>query len=343
MPIFPDQASTMAPRVDALYFILLGVSGFFTLLIATLLIVFAVKYRRRSESERPAAVHASVGLEIFWSVVPFLITLGFFYGGARVYFDMHQPPPDTREILVVGKQWMWHLQHLEGQREINELHVPVGRPIKLTLTSQDVIHDFSIPAFRVKQDVIPGRYTTLWFEATKVGKYHLFCGEYCGTNHSRMVGWIEVMEPSRFQTWLTSGSDTSPATRGRQLFLKLQCVACHNRESQAHGPLLEDLAGNVVPLQDGRTVRADDGYLRESILRPEAKIVAGFQPIMPSFEGQLDETEIFELLAFIKSLKAGQMPLRNEDTAPPTSGAEAAASTRETREADAGVSKKKKR
>jgi cytochrome c oxidase subunit 2 len=315
--LFPDQASTMAPRVDALYFVLLAFSGFFSILIAALIIYFAIRYRRKSTKELPPPIHGSISLEVVWSVVPLLIALGIYAWGAQVFFDMHQPPDDSLEVYVVAKQWMWHIQHSGGQREINELHVPLGKPIKLTLISQDVIHNFALPAFRVKQDVFPGRYSTLWFTPTKKGEFPLYCAEYCGTNHSRMVGKIVVMEPARYETWLTTEADDSLASEGRKLFLKLQCITCHNREAQNRAPLLEDIYNQRVPLKSGGSVVADYGYLRESILNPDAKIVAGYEPIMPSYKGQVNEVELLQVITFIRSLKAGDTPPRVESTEPP--------------------------
>jgi cytochrome c oxidase subunit II len=227
-------------------------------------------------------------------------------------------PPGAMEVYVVGKQWMWHLQHPEGgQREINELHVPVGRPVKLVMTSEDVIHSFFVPAFRTKQDVVPGRYVYIWFRPTKVGDYHLFCAQYCGTQHSRMVGWVHVMEPDEYQRWLSDNADESMAKRGRQLFLKYQCIACHNRESQ-RAPLLEELYGKKVALTDGRVVEANDDYIRRSIRDPKADIVSPFQPIMPTFgPDQMDDLELQDLVVFIKNLGRDQTPTRNEYTPAP--------------------------
>ena len=320
LPLFPEQASTVASQVDGIYFLLIAVSSVMSIGIFSTILYFAIRYRRRSETHIPKPIPGSMALELTWSILPMFVFIGFFVLGAIVYFEQVTAPAGALEIYVVGRQWMWHTQHLGGQREINGLHVPVGVPIKLTMTSQDVIHDFAIPAFRVKNDVLPGtgRYTTLSFTPTKVGKYHLFCAEYCGTEHSRMVGWVTVMEPAEFQTWLAANSDNSAATRGRQLFLELQCITCHNRESNARAPLLEKLFMRPVPLDDGKTVTADEAYLRESILRPEAKVVAGFKPIMPSFEGQVSELEMLDLITFIKGLEVGQTPDRNESTPPPT-------------------------
>jgi len=236
-----------------------------------------------------------------------------------------RPPSGATEVFVVGKRWMWKVQHQTGQREMNELHVPVGRPVQLTLTSEDVIHDFFVPAFRTKIDVLPGRYVQTWFQATKPGRYHLFCSQYCGTNHSGMVGWVTVQEPAEFADWLNKKAEGSLALQGRKLFLKLQCVTCHSANAKARAPVLEGLYGQIVHLQDGRQVVADEAYLRESILKPRAKIVAGWEPIMPTFEGQLadpsvdlsQEEAMIQLLAFLKSLKPGQTPVRTEDFPPP--------------------------
>jgi cytochrome c oxidase subunit 2 len=317
VPLFPEQASTHAPQVDALLFFLLAVSGFFIAVIALVLFWFAIKYRRRSDADRPAAVPSSLKLELTWSLIPLVIALVIFAWGAQLYFSWARPPEDCMEVYVVGKQWMWKVQHLGGQREINQLHVPVNQPVKLTMISQDVIHSFFVPAFRIHQDVLPERYTTLWFQATKPGKYHLFCSQYCGTDHSRMIGEVIVMEKEAFRTWLESGVDGSMAVAGRKLFQKLQCVTCHSADAQARAPVLEDLYGKTVHLRDGKTVLADDAYIREKILNPDAKNVAGFRQIMPSFKGQVDEEEIRQLIAFIRYLRPGQTPKRNEDAEPP--------------------------
>jgi cytochrome c oxidase subunit II len=300
LPFFPEQASTMAKRVDALYFFLLSVSGFFAVLIALLLVVFAFKYRRRSESERPPTIHGSLRLELAWTLIPFALTMVMFVWGASLYVALARPPDDALQVYVVGKQWMWKLQHLEGRREINELHVPVGRSVKLTMTSEDVIHSFFVPAFRVKQDVVPGRYSTLWFEATKVGSYHLFCAEYCGTQHSGMIGQVVVMEPAEYQTWLSGAAASgSLASAGAALFEQLGCVTCHVGPG-ARGPQLAGLFGKRVQLQNGQTVTADEAYIRESILDPRAKLVAGYQPLMPTFKGLVSEEGLMQLIAYIK-------------------------------------------
>jgi cytochrome c oxidase subunit II len=302
-PLFPDRASTIASRVDALYFVLLGISIFFSLLIAGLIVYFAVKYQRRRPDAIGDPIHGSNLLEIAWTGIPFLITMVLFVWGASVYFAMARPPDETLNIYVVGKQWMWKFQHLDGQREINELHVPVGRPIKLITTSEDVIHDFFVPAFRMKADVIPGRYVSIWFQPTKPGRYRLFCAEYCGTRHSGMIGEIVVMEPSEYQTWLSGGApEGSLASTGGKLFADLACNTCHRPDAQGRGPVLEGLFGKTVQLQNGESVTVDEAYVRESILTPSAKITAGFQPIMPTFQGLVTEEQLLALVEYVKSL-----------------------------------------
>jgi cytochrome c oxidase subunit 2 len=238
-------------------------------------------------------------------VIPLMITMVIFVWGASVYFAMARPPEETLNVYVVGKQWMWKFQHLDGQREINELHVPVGRAVKLITTSEDVIHDFFVPAFRVKADVLPGRYVNIWFHATTPGRYRIFCAEYCGTRHSGMTGEVIVMDPSEYQTWLSGGgSEGSLASAGAKLFQDLACNTCHRPDAQGRGPVLEGLFGKTVTLQSGETVTVDEAYVRESILQPSAKITAGFQPIMPTFQGLVSEEQLLELIEYIKSLHA---------------------------------------
>lgn len=323
--LFPEQASTLAPQVDAVFFYALALSAFFSLLIACLVILFAIRFRRRSPKEIPAAIHGSMLLELGWTLIPLGLVLVLFAWGANVYFAIARPPDDALDIYVVGRQWMWKIQHPEGQREINTLHIPLGQPVKLTMTSEDVIHSFFVPAFRTKQDAVPGRYSTTWFQATKPGTYRLFCAEYCGTEHSRMVGSIVVMKPADYQTWLQESAEGSLALQGRKLFTKLQCITCHGADAQARAPVLEGIFNTQIPLNDGRTVLADENYLRESILQPAAKIVAGYQPIMPTFQGIIKEDELIEMIAYIKSLKRGQTPPRVEETLPPEAPAPAPA------------------
>lgn len=308
-PLFPEQASSLAGDVDALYFFLIAVSGFFAVLISIAIIIFAVKYRRRKDDEVGAAIHGSTALEVAWSVVPLVIVLFIFGWSASVYLAISRPPRGAMDIYVVGKQWMWKIQHPEGRREINELHIPVGRPIRLTMGSEDVIHSFFVPAFRVKADVVPGRFTTLWFQATKPGRYHLFCTEYCGAQHSGMIGWIEAMEPAAFQAWLAGGAaEGTLASSGEKLFQELACSTCHRPDSQGRGPVLDGLFGRTVELQGGGTVVADESYIRESIVNPQARILAGYQPMMPTFQGLISEEGLLQLVAYVKSLgvKPGQ-------------------------------------
>jgi cytochrome c oxidase subunit 2 len=307
IPLFPERASTIANEVDALYFFLVGLSVVMSVLIATLVVSFAIRFRRRRPDDVGAQVHGGLMLELAWTVVPFVVAMIIFFWGAKVYFVMASPPPETLNIYVVGKQWMWKVQHLTGQREINQLHVPVGRPVKLIMTSEDVIHDFSIPAMRVKADVIPGRFVQIWFEPTRPGTYQIFCAEYCGTQHSRMTGQVEVMEANAYQTWLSGGTaEGSLASTGERLFADLACNTCHRPDSRGRGPVLQNLYSHPVQLLDGTTVTADENYLRESILTPAAKVTAGYQPVMPAFQGLVSEEQLLALIEYVKSLSTQQ-------------------------------------
>jgi cytochrome c oxidase subunit 2 len=302
-PFFPQQASEQAAQVDALYFFLVAVSAFFTVLVAALVIVFAVKFHRKHDTEVGEAIHGSLALELLWTIIPLGITMVMFVWGAQVFFHMTRAPKGAMEIFVVGKQWMWKAEHTGGAREINELHVPVGQPVKLIMGSEDVIHSFFIPDFRVKADVVPGRLNTLWFTATKPGKYHIFCTQYCGTKHSAMIGWVTVLEPAEYQAWLGGGtSGGSMADNGAKLFQDLACSTCHLDNGQGRAPSLKGVYGKPVQLQNGQTVTVDESYIRESVLNPQAKVVAGFQPIMPTFQGLVTEEQLLQLIAYIKSL-----------------------------------------
>jgi cytochrome c oxidase subunit 2 len=304
-PLFPDSASTLATRVDNLYFFLLGLTVFFSLLIAGLIVYFAIRFHRRSPQQVGAQIHGGMVLEVGWTVIPLLITMVIFVWGASVFFAMSRPPDETLNIYVVGKQWMWKFQHLDGQREINELHVPVGRAVKLIMTSEDVIHDMFVPAFRMKADVLPGRYTNIWFQPTKPGRYRLLCAEYCGTRHSGMIGEVVVMDPTEYQTWLSGGApEGSLASTGAKLFQDLACNTCHRPDAQGRGPVLEGLFGKTVELQNGERTVVDEAYLRESILTPSARVAAGFQPIMPTFQGLVTEEQLLALIEYIKALQA---------------------------------------
>jgi cytochrome c oxidase subunit 2 len=313
----PEQAAEIAYRVDALFFFLLIVTGAVALGVFSLLIYFSIRYRRRTPPRPTPRIVESMRLELFWTITPFFVFLIMFWWGASIYLSMAQPPADSIDLYVVGKQWMWKVQHAEGQREINEMHVPLGRPVKLTLASEDVIHDFFVPAFRTKVDVVPGRYVYEWFTPTVAGRYHFFCSQYCGTNHAGMRGDVIVMDPADYQEWLNLKAEGSLALEGRKLFLKKQCITCHVAGPKARAPILESLYGQMVPLRGGGNAIADDNYLRRSILNPESQVVMGWEPIMPTFEGELNEEELIKLIAYIKSLGPGQTPQRNEDSTPP--------------------------
>ncbi|MGH7222454.1 MAG: cytochrome c oxidase subunit II, partial [Gemmataceae bacterium] len=278
VPLFPEQASTTAQQVDTLLLFFVVVCGGMSVLIAGLVLFFAFKYRRRGEDDRTPRILGNDRLEWFWTLVPPFFFFVMFVWGAKIYTSVAAPPLDAPEIFVVGKQWMWKIQHPDGQREINELHLPVDEPVKLTLTSEDVIHDFFVPAFRTKIDVIPGRYVRIWYHPTKTGRFHLFCSQYCGTSHSNMVGTVVVMERDEYRDWLDSQEATgSIADQGRQLFLKFQCITCHGANAEARAPVLEGLYGRTVNLRGGRRLVADEAYLRESILYPEEKVVQGWE------------------------------------------------------------------
>jgi cytochrome c oxidase subunit 2 len=310
--LFPEAASSIAGQVDALYAFLVLVSAFFSLLIAFLVVFFAIKYRHRPGVK---VVHAhddhSIGgmiLEIVWSVIPLGLSMIMFVWGASIFFTESRPPADSMEIYVTGKQWMWKIQHMEGAREINELHIPINRDIKLTMTSEDVIHDFYVPAFRTKADVLPGKYVTEWFRPTKIGAYHIFCAEYCGTKHSGMIGTVYVMSETDYNNWLGAGSgEGSMAEQGQSLFNQLGCGNCHAslvNNNNGRCPNLNGVFGSRVDLKDGSHVRADESYIRESVLYPQAKIVAGYDDIMPTFKGLITEDGMLKLIEYIKSLGA---------------------------------------
>jgi len=307
--LFPDAASSIAGTVDGLYAYMVLVSAFFSLLIAVLVVYFAIKYRRKDDHvPKPVDEHSIGGmlLEIVWSVIPLGLSLVMFAWGASIFFTESRPPADSLEVFVTGKQWMWKIQHAEGAREINELHIPINRDIRLTMTSEDVIHDFYVPAFRTKADVLPGRYTTEWFKPTQLGAFHIFCAEYCGTKHSGMVGTVYVMTEQDYNKWLATGSgEGSMAEQGQALFNQLGCGNCHasliNKET-GRCPNLNGLFGTTVELKDGSKVRFDEAYIRESVLYPQSKIVAGYDDIMPTFKGLLTEDGLLKVVEYVKSL-----------------------------------------
>ena len=304
MPLFPEQASTIAPQVDALFFFLLAVSFFFSALIAGCIVYFTVRYRRRSKHEIGTATRPHLILEVIWTLVPLGISLVIFVWGAALYYRMFRPPPEALNVYVVGKQWMWKFQHVGGQSEIDQLHVPVGRAVRLTMTSQDVIHDVFLPAFRIKADVIPGRFTQIWFQATKPGRYHLFCAEYCGLQHSRMTGELIAMEQTDYQAWLSGGAaGASLASEGEKKFQDLNCGNCHRADGKGRGPALEGVFGRTEMLEGGRMVQVDEDYLRESLMVSTAKVVAGYKPVMPSYQGVVSDEELIQLIEYIKTLR----------------------------------------
>ena len=305
--LHPDLASTFAWQVDALYFLMVALSVLFTAGIGIAIVVFSIKYKRRSDDDRPKPIHGSIPLELAWSIVPLIMALGVFALGADVYFRLYRVPADGIDVYVVGKQWMWKVQHPSGKREINELHVPIGVPVRVTMASEDVIHAYSIPAFRTKRDVVPGRYTTMWFEASKIGEYHLFCAEYCGTQHAYMKGRVIVMEQEAYQNWLSGGvSGETMAEAGERQFQQLGCHTCHKAESIGRGPTLVGVFGNPVQMENGEVVEADEAYVRESVLNPQAQTVNGYKPIMPTFQGQISEETLLQIITYIKSLSEAE-------------------------------------
>jgi len=300
IPFGPPRASQFAPEVDALFLFELAISAFAVLGIFMTIVYFAIRYRRRSEDEVPPKTGQHYAIEAIWSIVPFSLMLVMFFWGAGLYSKMKRPAPYAVEIHVIGKQWMWKFEHTDGIREINQLHIPINQPVKLIMASQDVIHDFFVPAFRVKQDIVPGSYVTEWFIPTRTGEFRFFCSQYCGTDHSRMAGSVIVMEPSDYQAWHAGVLPSEPpAAAGQKLFTTYGCIACHGQRA----PTLAGLYNSRVQLQDGSVVVADENYLRRSILDPTNQIVAGFPPIMPSYRGQLSEEQLFQLISYIKSLQ----------------------------------------
>lgn len=325
----PEAASTIAPSVDALYLYILWFSILGTIFVGVMTIYFSVRYRRLSEDELPeqpiesdkggiitsmirvgaSEDKESSALEVITSLGLFVMVMVMFGWGAHIYLKINVPAKDAMEITVTGKQWMWKVAHPTGKREINELHIPLGQNVKLTMTSEDVIHSFFIPAFRNKMDVVPGRYTQMHFNATKVGRYPIFCAQYCGTEHSRMTGWVYVMKPEDYQEWLkaqsaAAGKSLPPEEAGKALFTAKGCMVCHSGIPGALGPNMAGVWGRKVKLMDGTEITADEDYLRESILNSQARLVVGYAPVMPLFKGQLSEEEVMQLLAYLKTLKA---------------------------------------
>jgi cytochrome c oxidase subunit 2 len=316
--LFPEQASTTAHAVDQLLVFLAIATGSVGLLVACLVVFFSVKYRRRpGQVAPPVKTVPSHSLEWFWTLAPVPVFVIMFAWGAAVYVGAYRAPDDATVVYGIGKQWMWKFQHPEGQREIDALHVPVGHAVRLLLTSEDVIHSFFVPAFRIHMDVLPQRFTSVWFQATKPGTYHLFCSQYCGTEHAQMAGTVTVMEPAAYEQWLQSTAEGSLALQGRKIFLKYRCISCHSADANARAPVLEGLFGQQVALRSGQTVIADENYLRESIMHPAAQIVAGYEPIMPTFEGVISAEELIQLIGFLRTLAPNETPPRVERFPPP--------------------------
>ena len=303
-PLWPERASTFAGPVDMLFIALIIVTGAVSLLIWLVIFTFAIKYRRRPDNELAQEYEPPQILEIGWIVIPTIIFIGFFLWGAWLFFREQRVPDNALDVYATSRQWMWKFQHAGGQREINTLHVPVNSPVRITMASEDVIHSLWFPAFRVKADVLPSRYRTMWFQATKTGTFHIFCAEYCGTQHSGMIGSIVVLAPAQYETWMSGGSTGPLSATGEKVFAELGCATCHRSDAQGRGPNLQGLFGKPVRLQDGRTVVADENYIRESILDPGAKIVNGYKPVMPTFQGLLSEEQLNALVAYLKSLSA---------------------------------------
>jgi cytochrome c oxidase subunit 2 len=300
IPLLPEQASTFALKVDPLFWFLTIFVSVFCVAITAVFIYLGLRYKQ--EAGRKSEHYENMALELTWSVIPAIIAIGIFAWGAVIYFDYAQIPQNTYDVSVVGKQWMWKVQHPNGKTEVNHLTMPVGQPVKLTMTSQDVLHDFYIPAFRVKQDVIPARYTTMWFEATKTGDFDLYCAEYCGTEHSTMGGMVKVLPQAEFTAWLGGETGMTPVESGQALFQQMGCATCHAQGDASRGPALEGKFGTEETMTDGTVLTIDEEYLRESIMTPGMKVVQGYAPLMPTFANQLSEDDINNLIAYIKSL-----------------------------------------
>lgn len=328
--LMPEQASEMAPKIDLLFFTITALTVFFTAIVVVLLVFFAIKYRRGNRVDRSRPVNEHHLLEVGWSIIPLILGIGIFFWGAILFAEVRQPPDNAEEIFVIGKRWMWHFQHANGIRENNELHVPIGKPFKLTMISQDVIHDVFIPDFRLHQDVIPGHYTTEWFTATTVGKHHLFCAQYCGTQHSEMGGYVYTMTPADYEQWLRRGGPgaetmapgevQTPVQIGADVWEQKLCSNCHGSTDTTRAPSLIGIFGRQRRLQNGQTVTADNEYLRNAILNPESNALVGYPQTMPSYK-ELTEEQVLDLIAYIKTFGANSgTPAATTATGGPKSG-----------------------
>ena len=319
--LFPKEASTIAPYADALYFFLLAMTLVGVLIVGALVFGFSLRYRKERNPEA-TQIEGSTLLEATWTIIPLVIFLVTFVWGALLYFRIYNPPANSMNIYIVGKQWMWKAEHPGGQHEINTLHVPTGRPVQLTMISQDVFHSYSIPEFRVKREVIPGRYSTVWFNATEPGVYHLFCTQYCGTLHSGMIGTVTALSPDDYQKWTdASTSGMSLAQNGERLFASLGCNQCHTGDAGARGPNLAGLYGKKVQMEDGSTQLANEAFLRDTILNPSSHVPAGYKPIMPTYQGQISEEGLIDLVEYLKSLKTNYRVQQTLTTATSTEAA----------------------
>ncbi len=323
-PIAPPSASTFAPQIDGLYYFLWIFTAIFTLIVGFFVVFFSIHYKEGSPADRSRPLYEHIGLELTWSVIPGILGLVFFYLGARLFIHMRTPPKDAKEIFVVGKQWMWHIQHPNGVRENNTLHVPIDTPIKLTMISQDVIHAFFVPAFRTQMMVVPGRYTDLWFTPTKIGEYHLFCNMYCGTQHSEMGGTVVVMPQADYSEWLKNNgmavANLTMEQRGAKIFSSIGCDKCHTAEDTIHGPTLNGLYGSKRIFTDGSSAMANDEYIRESILKPHSRLTKGYGETMPEYANDLTEEQVLLLNTFIRT--QGAIPAGTAGTTSNLTGAE---------------------
>jgi cytochrome c oxidase subunit 2 len=324
--LLPPEASTVAVQMDALFWVLVLISVVGTAIVVALVVFFSIRY---SKENHPVAddIEGSTVLEVTWTLVPLVLFMLCFVWGALLYFRIYNPPANAMNIYVVGKQWMWKSEHPGGQHEINALHVPMGVPVQLTLISQDVFHSFSVPAFRVKREAIPGRYTSVWFQATKTGTYDLFCTQYCGTAHSAMIGYVTVMSPDDYKAWAAgSTSGMSLAQNGERLFASMQCNACHNGTAGARGPSLAGVYGTKLSLANGSDAYVDEAFLRQAILSPSQHVTAGYAPIMPTYQGQISEDGLIDLVEYIKTLHNNDRPQQTLTNTTPSSDLQGAAS-----------------
>ena len=320
---FPESASTIAPMVDAIFWGLLGISTVMTLGLFVVITFFLIRYREKSDVDRTRSRLSPTYLEVTWTGIPILIFIGLFVWGAVVFARASKPPPDALPIYVVGLQWYWDVQHENGRHEIGDLHVPVGQPVQLIMTSADVIHDYYVPEMRIQRNAMPGKYSVQWFTATKPGKYRIFCNEYCGTKHGEMGGFVYAMAPDEYEDWLGAQGGTGQATlseTGAKLYRQFGCSGCHGANSSVHAPSLAGIYGHPVPLEDGSFVTADEQYLRDSILKPDSQIVAGYKPIMPSYQGQISEQNVIALVAYIKALGEPPTTADTKDNPPIPTG-----------------------